>query len=251
VAVLVGQNYHVFMSIKINGSETRRLRECKGWSQESLAQQARLAPRTVQRVEHVGAAHPSTVAAVAAALGVTIAEITDSPTRIQTGTSDAREVQRLRFEVDALRRKSEPRQAPARILAALLIHVNPIAGRHPAAEAESIDPFQDAIVEMKHVLVHFLIDSFDNETQDFGLSLRQRLIESDVAIVGSFGRFHWIPPGVSMLVQDAEIWRRAGDTLRKGFAQVPTATVYAPEDVKLLDLHWKSKERMVVLVGRR
>lgn len=239
------------MDFKINGSEIRRVRMAKGWSQEDLAHHARVGLRTVQRAETLGACRPGTLAALAEALGVTTAELSCSPETSAPVKADDHELQRLRAEMEALRRKTEPRKVPGRVLAAFTIHINPSAGQNVAPDNEPLDPLEDAILQLKRVFVHFLIDRFDNETEEFGLGLRQRLINSDVPIMGATGRFHWIPPGVTVLVQDADFWQEVGDILRQGFAYVPTASVYGPDDISSLGLKDKSKERVLILVGRR
>jgi transcriptional regulator with XRE-family HTH domain len=61
--------------LKIDPATVRKLREAKAWSQEHLAGAAGLSTRTVQRVEAEGAAAAETLLALAAALGVTPAEL--------------------------------------------------------------------------------------------------------------------------------------------------------------------------------
>jgi transcriptional regulator with XRE-family HTH domain len=239
------------MAFKANCPEIRRVRTAKGWSQEDLADHAGLGLRTVQRAETVGACRPGTLAALAKALGVTTAELSSSSEMSVPIKTDVRELQRLGAEMEALRRKTEPRKVPGRILAALTIHINPPAGERLATGNERLDPLEDAILQLQRVLVHFLIDTFDNETAEFGLGLRRRLLDADVHIMGAIGRFQWIPPGVTVLVQDAEFWQESSAILRRGFAYVPTATVYGPGEVSSLGLKNKSKERVLILVGRR
>jgi DNA-binding XRE family transcriptional regulator len=61
--------------MKINGEAVRALREQKSWSQEHLANAAGLSVRTVQRVEVESAASAETRLALAAALGVPVADL--------------------------------------------------------------------------------------------------------------------------------------------------------------------------------
>lgn len=84
------------MGFKVNGPEIRRARTVKGWSQEDLADHARVGVRTVQRAETVGACRPDTLAALAKALGVTTAELSSSPETSAPVKTDDHELQRLR-----------------------------------------------------------------------------------------------------------------------------------------------------------
>lgn len=61
--------------MKINAEAVRALREQKSWSQEHLASASGLSARTVQRVEMEGAGSAETRLALAAALGVPVADL--------------------------------------------------------------------------------------------------------------------------------------------------------------------------------
>jgi transcriptional regulator with XRE-family HTH domain len=61
--------------MKINGEAVRALREQKSWSQEHLAGASGLSVRTVQRVEMENVASAETRLALAAALGVSVADL--------------------------------------------------------------------------------------------------------------------------------------------------------------------------------
>ena len=61
--------------MKINGEAVRALREQKSWSQEHLASASGLSARTVQRVELESVASAETRLALAAALGVPVADL--------------------------------------------------------------------------------------------------------------------------------------------------------------------------------
>ncbi len=61
--------------MKINGEAVRALRERKSWSQEHLASASGLSVRTVQRVEMESVASAETRLALAAALGVPVADL--------------------------------------------------------------------------------------------------------------------------------------------------------------------------------
>lgn len=61
--------------MKIDGEKVRALREQKAWSQEHLASVSGLSARTIQRVESEGGGLPETRLALAAALGVSAAEL--------------------------------------------------------------------------------------------------------------------------------------------------------------------------------
>jgi hypothetical protein len=159
----------------------------------------------------------------------------------------------LREELEVLRRKSEPRHLPPRVAAVLRLQTcpPPEPGTIESEAPESVDPFQDAVIELKNTQVHLLIDTFDNETAEFGSTLRQRLQDAAVPIYGAIGRFQWIPPGVLVLVRDPAAWSRSATVLRRGFALVPTAKVCGPEDIATLGLTELSSEAVIILVGRR
>jgi DNA-binding XRE family transcriptional regulator len=61
--------------MKINGDAVRALRERKSWSQEHLANASGLSVRTVQRVEVASVGSAETRLALAAALGVPVADL--------------------------------------------------------------------------------------------------------------------------------------------------------------------------------
>jgi transcriptional regulator with XRE-family HTH domain len=61
--------------MKIDGETVRALRERKSWSQEHLAGASGLSVRTVQRVEVEGVGSAETRLALAAALGVPVADL--------------------------------------------------------------------------------------------------------------------------------------------------------------------------------
>jgi DNA-binding XRE family transcriptional regulator len=65
--------------MKINGELVRTLREGKSWSQEHLASASGLSARTIQRVESDGMGSAETRLALAAALGVPVAALMESP----------------------------------------------------------------------------------------------------------------------------------------------------------------------------
>ena len=60
------------------GERIRRLRKQECWSQENLAEAARVSLRTIQRLEKTGQAQPSTLAAVADAFGIDRATLSQS-----------------------------------------------------------------------------------------------------------------------------------------------------------------------------
>jgi DNA-binding XRE family transcriptional regulator len=66
--------------MKINGDVVRKIREAKSWSQEHLAAAAGLSTRTVQRVESDGIGSAETRLALAAALGVPVAQLMGADT---------------------------------------------------------------------------------------------------------------------------------------------------------------------------
>ena len=68
--------------MKIDGEKVRVLRERNAWSQEHLATVSGLSARTVQRVEREGSGLPETRLALAAALGVSAAELGASTAKL-------------------------------------------------------------------------------------------------------------------------------------------------------------------------
>jgi transcriptional regulator with XRE-family HTH domain len=74
--------------MKINGEAVRALRERKSWSQEHLASASGLSVRTVQRVEVEGIASAETRLALAAALGVPVADLIPGPPSTNATTED-------------------------------------------------------------------------------------------------------------------------------------------------------------------
>jgi len=54
--------------VKVNASKIRELREARAWSQEGLAEVAKIGSRTIQRVEQSGEASIATLQAIATAL---------------------------------------------------------------------------------------------------------------------------------------------------------------------------------------
>lgn len=62
--------------MKIDAALIKQLREAKAWSQEHLAAVSGVSLRTIQRVEAEGTASADTRMALAAALGVSVAELT-------------------------------------------------------------------------------------------------------------------------------------------------------------------------------
>lgn len=70
--------------MKLDGERIRKLRECRGWSQEQLAGAAGVSVRTVQRAESDSTASRETKVCLAAALDVPHADLEaqlpDSPT---------------------------------------------------------------------------------------------------------------------------------------------------------------------------
>jgi DNA-binding XRE family transcriptional regulator len=63
------------MVMKVNVPLIKRLREEKSWSQEHLAEASGISLRTIQRVETEGNASSETKLALAATLGVDVAEL--------------------------------------------------------------------------------------------------------------------------------------------------------------------------------
>jgi transcriptional regulator with XRE-family HTH domain len=68
------------MDMKLNAERIRTLREQRAWSQEHLASVAGLSARTLQRIEAGSAATQETCLALAAALDVTVDELTGAAT---------------------------------------------------------------------------------------------------------------------------------------------------------------------------
>jgi len=64
--------------MKLNAERIRALREQRAWSQEHLATVAGLSTRTLQRIEAGAAASPETGLALAAALDVPVAELSNT-----------------------------------------------------------------------------------------------------------------------------------------------------------------------------
>lgn len=64
----------------VNSDAVKKLREFRLWTQEDLAEAAKVHTRTIQRIESVGVASSKSAAAVAKALGIEIDEIlSDKP----------------------------------------------------------------------------------------------------------------------------------------------------------------------------
>ncbi len=76
--------------MKINGAAVRALREQKSWSQEHLASAAGLSVRTVQRVEVENIASAETRLALAAALGIPVADLMPAPASTNATVGDRR-----------------------------------------------------------------------------------------------------------------------------------------------------------------
>ncbi|HEY7673052.1 MAG TPA: helix-turn-helix domain-containing protein [Gammaproteobacteria bacterium] len=72
------------MDMSVNRDLVRQLRLNKSWSQEQLAEEAGVSPRTVQRVESDGVASLQSCRAIAKALGVEPADL-----RLSPGPSDS------------------------------------------------------------------------------------------------------------------------------------------------------------------
>jgi transcriptional regulator with XRE-family HTH domain len=68
------------MDMKLNAERIRALREQRAWSQEHLAMVAGLSTRTLQRIEAGSAATQETCLALAAALEVTVDDLTGAAT---------------------------------------------------------------------------------------------------------------------------------------------------------------------------
>jgi transcriptional regulator with XRE-family HTH domain len=66
------------MDMSVNRDLVRQLRLNKSWSQEQLAEEAGVSPRTVQRVETEGVASLQSCRAIATALGVEPADLRNS-----------------------------------------------------------------------------------------------------------------------------------------------------------------------------
>lgn len=64
----------------MNKNSVRERRLARAWSQEQLAELASLNVRTIQRIENGGQASLDTLGAIAAAFGVTVAELTQEAT---------------------------------------------------------------------------------------------------------------------------------------------------------------------------
>ncbi len=69
------------MDVRVDGNSVRRLREARLWTQEELARQCGVHPRTVQRVEAQGTVSAQTLKAIAGVLGVDASALaaTDEP----------------------------------------------------------------------------------------------------------------------------------------------------------------------------
>ena len=63
-------NLELPMKVKIKTAEIKKLRKQSGWTQEALAEQAQLHPRTIQRMESEGLVSHKSLNAVANSLGV-------------------------------------------------------------------------------------------------------------------------------------------------------------------------------------
>jgi transcriptional regulator with XRE-family HTH domain len=67
------------MSIPIHPQRIRQLRTQRGYSQERLAEEARLGHRTIQRAEAAKSIHAATAEAIATALNVPVSELVQPP----------------------------------------------------------------------------------------------------------------------------------------------------------------------------
>lgn len=81
------------MDMKLNKNTIRDLRLQRSWSQERLAEEARLNPRTVQRVEADGTASLQTRLKLARALSVAPAELDGEEVQVHTGNGSPASVQ--------------------------------------------------------------------------------------------------------------------------------------------------------------
>ncbi len=77
------------VQMNIDGEAVRALRERKSWSQEHLASAAGLSVRTIQRVEVENVASAETRLAIAAALGVPVADLMPAPSTNDATVKDA------------------------------------------------------------------------------------------------------------------------------------------------------------------
>ncbi len=91
VALALRAAYDLHMNTKPNPKKVRQLRIEKGFSQEQLAEMAKVGHRTIQRIERARPARPSTLAAVASALGVGATDIAPSISSAPFGASLAEE----------------------------------------------------------------------------------------------------------------------------------------------------------------
>ena len=62
------------------GRNVKGMREAKGWTQAQLAARAKVERSTIQNIESGRVLRPNTLAHIADALGVKVAELTDGPT---------------------------------------------------------------------------------------------------------------------------------------------------------------------------
>jgi transcriptional regulator with XRE-family HTH domain len=92
--------------MKINGAAVRALREQKSWSQEHLASAAGLSVRTVQRVEVQNLASAETRLALAAALGVPVADLMPPPASTNAPVEDRRPPIVANWGFEAVMRKT-------------------------------------------------------------------------------------------------------------------------------------------------
>ena len=62
------------------GRNVKGMREAKGWTQAQLAARAKVERSTIQNIESGRVQRPNSLAHIADALGVKVAELTDGPT---------------------------------------------------------------------------------------------------------------------------------------------------------------------------
>ena len=92
--------------MSINGAAVRALREQKSWSQEHLASASGLSVRTVQRVEMESVASAETRLALAAALGVPVADLIPAPPSTNATVGNDRPSSIANWSFEAVMRKT-------------------------------------------------------------------------------------------------------------------------------------------------
>ncbi len=112
---------------------------------------------------------------------------------------------------------------------------------------------REALAPMSSAPIHLLADTYDSEVSEFGGTLKQVLTEAGVPLLGAYGPFPWIPPGVTLVFRDRTLAAahqvRISEALKS--SGVPTLRVYGPDDP--LPSAWAEKisQPVTILVGRR